>query len=129
MTARDSIRVLFALNREVFQFLYGLVFFVLGLAIAVQSRSYSRLELARSLSWLAAFGLIHSVYEWSELFARVQEAYLSPQGIFALHAFHLMLLCYHRLPRFFQAIGSTRMSSNACWGCRRSWSPRSSVWS
>jgi signal transduction histidine kinase len=89
----DSLRNLFELNHEVFQFLYGLVFFVLGLAIALQSRSHSRLELARSLSWLAAFGLTHGAYEWSELFSHVQEAYLSPPAIDALHIFHLMLLC------------------------------------
>ena len=89
----DSVRAFFELNREIVQFLYGLVFFVLGLAIAVQSRSYSRLELARSLGWLAAFGLTHSLYEWSELFARVQEAYLSLRGILVLHTFHLAALC------------------------------------
>jgi len=111
----DSIRALFALNREVFQFLYGLVFFVLGLAIAVQSRSYSRLELARSLSWLAAFGLIHSVYEWSELFARVQEAYLSPQGIFALHAFHLMLLCLSFIALFEFGVALLRPLGRGQW--------------
>ena len=87
-----SLRVFLELNREIVQFLYGLVFFVLGLAIAVQSRSYSRLELARSLGWLAAFGLAHSLYEWSELFAHVQEAYLSLAGILALHFFHLASL-------------------------------------
>jgi signal transduction histidine kinase len=89
----DSLRAFLELNREIIQFLYGLVFFVLGLAIAVQSRSYSRLELARSLGWLAAFGLTHSLYEWSELFAPVQEAYLSPNGILVLHVFHLAVLC------------------------------------
>jgi signal transduction histidine kinase len=89
----DSLRAFFELNREIVQFLYGLVFFVLGLAIAVQSRSYSRLELARSLGWLAAFGLTHSLYEWSELFAHVQEAYLSLAGILVLHIFHLATLC------------------------------------
>ncbi|MCC6188808.1 MAG: sensor histidine kinase [Anaerolineales bacterium] len=89
----DSLRALFDLNRQIFQFLYGLVFFVLGLAIAVQTRSYSRLELARSLGWLAAFGLLHGSYEWAELFAPVQEAYLSERGIFSLHLIHLALLC------------------------------------
>lgn len=89
----DGLRAFAELNREILQFLYGLVFFVLGLAIAVQSRSYSRLELARSLGWLAAFGLTHSLYEWSELFAHVQEAYLSPGGILALHGLHLAILC------------------------------------
>jgi signal transduction histidine kinase len=89
----DFLRLLFDQNRPIFQFLYGLVFFILGLAILVHSRSYSRLELARSLSWLAAFGLFHAAYEWAELFSPVQEAYLSLRGIALLHSLHLTLLC------------------------------------
>ena len=41
---------------------------MLGLAIALQSRRYSRLDLARSLSWLAAFGFTHGLHEWGDLF-------------------------------------------------------------
>jgi hypothetical protein len=52
----EFLRTFFELNRDIIYFGYGLVFFVLGLAIALQSRSYSRLDLARSLLWLAAFG-------------------------------------------------------------------------
>lgn len=111
----DNIRSLFDLNREIFQFVYGLVFFVLGLAIAVQSRSYSRLELARSLSWLAAFGLIHGSYEWSELFARVQEAYLSPQGVFALHSLHLILLCVSFIALFEFGVALLRPLGRGQW--------------
>jgi signal transduction histidine kinase len=86
------LRSFFDLNRELISFGYGLVFFVLGLAIALQSRRNSRLELARSLSWLAAFGFAHAAYEWGELFAPMQEAYLSPEGIQGLHALHLLVL-------------------------------------
>jgi signal transduction histidine kinase len=69
-----------------------LTFFALGLAIAFQSRHYSRLDLARSLSWLAVFGFLHGLYEWGELFSPVQEAYLSVQGIKILHSLHLIFL-------------------------------------
>jgi signal transduction histidine kinase len=79
-------------NRSIIQFAYGLSFFVMGLAVALQSRSYSRLELSRSLAWLAAFGILHGIYTWGELFAPVNEAYLSYQGILLLHEFHLLLL-------------------------------------
>jgi len=34
-------------------FVYGLVFFVMGLVTGLQSRRRSRLELARALPWLA----------------------------------------------------------------------------
>ena len=37
-------------NHDVIVFIYGQVFFVMGLAIALQSRRYSRLDLSRSLS-------------------------------------------------------------------------------
>ncbi len=86
------IREIFTLNRELFLFGYGLVFFVLGLAIALQSRRYSRLELARSLSWLAAFGLLHGLQEWGDLFIPIQRAYVSHAGIVALTIVQLVLL-------------------------------------
>ncbi len=87
-----AIREFVNLNRDIILFVYGLTFFTLGLAIAFQSRHYSRLDLARSLSWLAAFGLLHGLYEWGELFSPVQEAYLSVQGIKILHSTHLVFL-------------------------------------
>ncbi len=80
------------INRNVIAFAYGLVFFVLGLAIAFQSRHYSRLDLARSLSWLAAFGILHGLYEWLELASPEQEIFLSSAGALALHTLHLIIL-------------------------------------
>jgi signal transduction histidine kinase len=88
----DSVRTIFALNREIILFVYGLVFFVLGLAIALQTRRSSRLDLARSLRWLAAFGFSHGFYEWGDLFIPVQAQYLDPAVIGLLHAVHLLLL-------------------------------------
>lgn len=64
----DSIGTFFSSNHEAIYFAYGLVFFVLGLAIALQSRTYSRLDIPRSLSWLSAFGFAHAFYEWGDLF-------------------------------------------------------------
>ncbi|HTP07429.1 MAG TPA: sensor histidine kinase [Anaerolineae bacterium] len=87
-----AIRQFVALNSDIILFVYGLTFFTLGLAIAFQSRHYSRLDLARSLSWLAAFGILHGLYEWGELFSPVQEAYLSVAGIKILHSLHLIFL-------------------------------------
>ncbi|RPI86638.1 MAG: hypothetical protein EHM41_07770 [Chloroflexi bacterium] len=82
----------FELNQPIIVFTYGLVFFVMGFAIALQSRQSSRLELARSLAWLAAFGITHSLFEWGEFFSPIHEAYLSPEGIRILHIIHLLLL-------------------------------------
>lgn len=68
------------LNRNVILFLYGLVFFSLGIILALQSRSYSRLDLARSLKWLAAFGIIHGIYEWGSLFIPLQSPNMSVES-------------------------------------------------
>jgi len=52
----DFLQDFFALNRSIILFIYGQVFFVLGLSIYLQSLRYSRLKLARHLRWMAAFG-------------------------------------------------------------------------
>lgn len=46
---------------------YGLAFFGLGLAVGLEARRSSQLPLGRQLPWLAAFGLTHSVVEWSDM--------------------------------------------------------------
>ena len=62
-----SLTEFFELNREIILFVYGLVFFILGFAIVLQTRQSSRLDLARNLRWLAAFGIAHGFYEWGDL--------------------------------------------------------------
>lgn len=86
------IRTFFEINHAIILFAYGLAFFVLGLAIALQSRRYSRLDLARSLSWLAAFGIIHGLHEWGDLFIPIQASYLSEPFIQFLNVIQLLLL-------------------------------------
>lgn len=86
------IRAFFELNGDIILFVYGLVFFVLGLAITLQSRRYSRLDLAQGLSWLAAFGIVHGFYEWGDLFIPLQATYLDKSLIDALRGVHLLLL-------------------------------------
>lgn len=66
----------FELNRPIVLFLYGQAFFVMGLAIFLQSRRYSRLQLARDLRWLAAFGILHGLHEWGMVFIPIQSTYL-----------------------------------------------------
>ncbi|MCL5997099.1 MAG: histidine kinase [Chloroflexi bacterium] len=88
MTLRD----LFAINRDIILFIYGQVFFVTGLAIALQSRRYSRLDLARSLQWLAAFGIVHGLHEWGDLFIPLQAVYLNQPWVRALNLAHLITL-------------------------------------
>jgi hypothetical protein len=88
----NFIQNFFAVNHDIIYFIYGLMFFILGLAIALQSRHSSRLDLARNLSWLSAFGFLHAFNEWGDLFIPIQAGYLSPGLIPVLHYFHLLLL-------------------------------------
>ena len=88
----DSLRYLFELNRDTILFVYGLVFFTLGLMIALQSRRYSRLDLARSLKWLAAFGFAHGLHEWGDLFIPIQATTLGETAIQILLFIQLLLL-------------------------------------
>jgi signal transduction histidine kinase len=88
----EFVHEFFNLNRGIIYFSYGLVFFVLGLAIALQSRQSSRLDLARSLAWLSAFGFTHAFHEWGDLFIPIQQAYLSAGQIQFLFGVHLLLL-------------------------------------
>jgi signal transduction histidine kinase len=80
------------LNRSIIYFVYGLVFFILGFAIVLQTRRSSRLDLARSLRWLAAFGIMHGLYEWGELFIPIQAGYLDLQAVRILELLQLILL-------------------------------------
>jgi|CXWL01.1.fsa_nt_gi signal transduction histidine kinase len=84
----------FELNREIILFVYGLVFFLLGFAIILQTRQSSRLDLARNLRWLAAFGITHGFYEWGDLFIPIQGEYLDEEITQVLYFFHLILLAF-----------------------------------
>jgi signal transduction histidine kinase len=73
-------------------FIYGLGFFILGFAIILQAQRSSRLELARSLRWLAVFGITHALNEWGDLFIPIQADYLPNNMIRLLRVFQLILL-------------------------------------
>ncbi|TDA70146.1 MAG: sensor histidine kinase [Clostridia bacterium] len=53
-------------------FVSGLSFFTMGLAIAVQYRSFSTFRLAASLNLLAAFGILYGFSEWGNVFVPLQ---------------------------------------------------------
>ncbi|HEX2141955.1 MAG TPA: histidine kinase dimerization/phosphoacceptor domain-containing protein, partial [Candidatus Limnocylindria bacterium] len=67
---------LFETNRVIVLSVYGQVFFVMGLAIALQTLRRSALSLARPLPWLAGFGIVHGFHEWGYLFIPIQSGYL-----------------------------------------------------
>ena len=49
-------------------FVYGLAFFVLGLAILVYPKKGSEFRLARHIWMIGVFGIVHGVNEWLDMF-------------------------------------------------------------
>jgi signal transduction histidine kinase len=88
----DFLREWFAANQPLIYFVYGLSFFILGMSISLQSRQYSRLNLARSLSWLAGFGLLHGLNEWGDVFIPIQGQFLNEPTVMVLHSIHYIIL-------------------------------------
>lgn len=69
-----TITSFFQHNIIVVYFFYGLAFFCLGLIVWLESRRASTLRLARALGFLAAFGILHGLHEWFEMFQRLGAA-------------------------------------------------------
>jgi signal transduction histidine kinase len=82
---------LFETNRIIVLSVYGQVFFVTGLAVALQSRRRSQLPVARPLAWLAAFGIVHGLMEWGYLFIPIQAGFLPQPIIEGLLVLQLLL--------------------------------------
>ena len=59
-------------------FIYGLAFFLFGMAILLKEDKRSTLRLRSLLSLLAGFGLLHGVAEWSDMFLALGETYWTP---------------------------------------------------
>jgi len=76
---------LFSVNQVIIYFILGFVFSVVGRVIALQSHNSSHLDLARNLSWLAAFGFLHGFHEWGDLYIPIQAEYVSQDFIAILH--------------------------------------------
>jgi signal transduction histidine kinase len=53
-------------------FLYGLAFFSMGLLVALEGGRSSDIRLRKALRPLAAFGILHAVHEWIEMFALME---------------------------------------------------------
>ena len=71
---------------------YGQVFFVIGLAVFLQSRRHSRLDLADKLRWIAAFGFLHGFFEWSGLLTLGHPIVSSTTTAFVFEVLRLILL-------------------------------------
>ena len=87
----EQLRVFFTVNEVIVHFVHGQVFFLLGIMMGVQWLQRSRLELARALPWLAAFGLLEAVATWGNVFIPVQERLLTPGPIQNLRFLQLVV--------------------------------------
>lgn len=67
----NPISAFFVRNIVVIFFVYGLAFFAMGLALALASRRASEFAFARAIRPLAAFGILHGIHEWIEMFQKI----------------------------------------------------------
>ena len=67
----NPISAFFVRNIVFVFFFYGLAFFAMGLALALASRRTSEFRFARAIRPLAAFGMLHGVHEWIEMFQKI----------------------------------------------------------
>lgn len=69
----NPISAFFVENIVAIFFFYGLAFFTLGLALALASRRTSEFTFVQAIRPLAAFGLLHGLHEWIEMFQKIAE--------------------------------------------------------
>ncbi len=67
----NPISAFFVRNIVIIFFVYGLAFFALGLALALASRRASEFAFVRAIRPLAAFGVLHGIHEWVEMFQKI----------------------------------------------------------
>jgi signal transduction histidine kinase len=66
----NPISAFFVRNIIVVFFFYGLTFFVMGLALLLASRRQSEFRFAAAIRPLAAFGILHGLHEWYEMYQK-----------------------------------------------------------
>ncbi len=73
-------------------FVYGLAYFSVGMAIALETGRQSRLNLAAGLPFLAAYALLHSVVEWTDMFVLIGGSTLRPPEALEIGVVRLVFL-------------------------------------
>lgn len=81
----------FELNRHIVIFIYGMIFFAMGFGILIKNRQLSRFCLAKSLLWLAFFGIAHAIADWGHLFIPLQKGYASVQTYIFLRTIRIII--------------------------------------
>lgn len=77
----------------VIYFFYGLAFFSMGLLVAIEGGRAPDARLRRALRPLAAFGLVHAVNEWMEMFEQIG-ALQGYQPSVIVHGIRLAVLAF-----------------------------------
>lgn len=75
---------------------YGLSFFIMGFAILLKDKRFSRLEIANTLRHLAFFAILHGIHEWLDLYLLTSSIYMS-NDIFLIwnkYKFALLLISF-----------------------------------
>jgi len=67
----NPISAFFVRNIIVVFFFYGLAFFTMGLALALAARQASEFRFAQAIRPLAAFGILHGLHEWFEMYQKM----------------------------------------------------------
>jgi len=67
----NPISAFFVQNIIVIFFIYGLAFFVMGVALALASQRASEFSFVQAIRPLAAFGILHGLHEWFEMFQKI----------------------------------------------------------
>jgi len=70
----DPVAEFFTRNIVLVYFFYGLAFFIMGMAIWMESNRTSEYRIARAFWLLAGFGIVHGVHEWFEMFQKLAES-------------------------------------------------------
>ncbi len=94
-------------------FFYGLTFFSMGLAILLEIGRGSDSHLRNALRPLAAFGLLHGLHEWLEMFGALGNLPLQDAAPLAWPAVRLGLLAFSFLS--LTAFGAAVLSQRSWW--------------
>ncbi|MEW6243924.1 MAG: sensor histidine kinase [Bacillota bacterium] len=73
-------------------FVYGLSFFVMSIAITLQSRRGSTFTMAGSLPLLALFAFLHGLSEWAYFYIPYKAPFLSPEWVYRLRVVEVNLI-------------------------------------
>jgi len=80
---------------------YGLSFFIMGFAILLKDKRFSRLEIANTLRHLAFFAILHGIHEWLDLYLLTNKIYMSNEIFLIWHKYKFALLLISFLYLFY----------------------------